>query len=110
MPVAAVLSILHRVAGVLLFAAFPFAVYFFDLSLRDPEHYARARDVLTASTAARIACAIALWALAHHLLSGIRYLLLDARVGVGRAAAQRSAWLVFALEIVAVVAAVKVLL
>jgi len=41
----------------------------------------------------------ATWALAHHLLAGIRYLLLDLDLGVDRAAARRSAWIVFALSV-----------
>ena len=34
------------------------------------------------------------WALAHHLLAGIRHLLSDIDVGSGLPAARRSAWLV----------------
>ncbi len=100
MPVAAVLSILHRVAGVLLFLAFPVAVYCFDLALRGPDTFIQVRDLLTGSVGARVVCAVVLWALLHHLLAGIRYLLLDIRIGVDRNAAQLGAWFVFWVELV----------
>jgi succinate dehydrogenase / fumarate reductase cytochrome b subunit len=34
------------------------------------------------------------WSVFHHLLAGIRHLLLDIHVGVDRPQARRSAWLV----------------
>jgi succinate dehydrogenase / fumarate reductase cytochrome b subunit len=34
------------------------------------------------------------WSLSHHLLAGVRHLLLDIDIGLDRAAARASAWLV----------------
>lgn len=93
MPVGAVLSIAHRVAGVLLFLALPFMVYLLGLSLQGPEGYARAQDWL-ASLPVRLLLVLLAWSLFHHLLAGIRHLLLDIHVGVDRQQARRSAWLV----------------
>ena len=40
-------------------------------------------------------CALVLaWALLHHLLAGIRFLLLDLEIGIEREQARVSAWLV----------------
>lgn len=110
MPVTAVLSILHRLSGVLLFLAFPAAVYFFDLALRGPEQFAQVREFFTGSIGARAAGALMLWALLHHLFAGIRYLLLDARIGIDRSSARRGAWLVFAIEIVCFLVIAKAVL
>lgn len=99
MPVPAVLSILHRISGVVLFLTFPVAVYFFDLALRGPAEFLDARNALSDSFAAAIAMYAVAWALVHHLLAGVRYLFMDAGIGVKRNAAQVSAWLVFWAEL-----------
>lgn len=93
LPVGALTSIAHRVAGVILALAIPLGAYLLDLSLRDPEGYARAAALLGA-TPSRIAAVALAWALAHHLLAGIRHLLSDIDVGSGLPASRRSAWLV----------------
>lgn len=93
MPVTAVLSIGHRISGALLAAAVPLSIYLLDLSLRSPAGYARVAQ-LFASPAARFAVSLAVWALAHHALAGMRYLLLDLQVGIARPAARRGAQLV----------------
>jgi succinate dehydrogenase / fumarate reductase cytochrome b subunit len=49
---------------------------------------------------------VLLWcALLHHLFAGVRFLLLDAHIGVARPAARASAWLVCAGDVVALVLA-----
>jgi succinate dehydrogenase / fumarate reductase cytochrome b subunit len=37
---------------------------------------------------------IVIWALAHHLFAGVRYLFLDLDLGITRTAARMSAWIV----------------
>lgn len=91
LPVGALTSILHRVTGVLLAAAVPFAVFLLDLSLRGPDGYAKAIAVLDGWMLRAVAVVI-IWALSHHLLAGLRHLLMDVDVGSGLAVARRSAW------------------
>lgn len=93
MPVGALTSIAHRVSGILLACGLPLCVYLLDLSLRGPQSFAQVAH-LTESPAFRLAALIAVWALAHHLLAGIRHLLSDVDVGSALPAARRSAWLV----------------
>lgn len=93
MPVGAVLSIAHRISGVFLFLSLPFLVYLLGLSLQDEAGYARTRAWLDTPLVQLILLVLA-WSLFHHLLAGIRHLLLDFHIGVERAAARRSAWLV----------------
>ncbi len=93
LPVGALTSILHRLSGVLLAVALPVAAYLLDLSLRGPEGYAQAsalldRWPLQASTV------VVVWALSHHLLAGVRHLLMDIDVGSGLSSARRSAFVV----------------
>jgi succinate dehydrogenase / fumarate reductase cytochrome b subunit len=92
-PVAAVTSIAHRISGVLLFLFFPLLVWLLDLSLQGPDGYARALAWLEPLWV-RLGLALIAWSLVHHLLSGIRFLLIDIDVGVSLGAARRSAWAV----------------
>ncbi len=89
----AVLSIFHRISGVLMVLALPALVYLLALSLRDAQGFAQAVNLLQ-NPVARLALLLLGWAVAHHLLAGIRFMLLDADVGTTRAAAHTSAWLV----------------
>ena len=93
LPVTAVLSIAHRLSGVLLAAAVPGLIYLLDLSLRGRDGYASAA-ALFHGTGARFAVALLSWALAHHALAGVRFLLLDLRLGIAKSAARGSAWTV----------------
>lgn len=90
MPVGAITSIAHRLSGILLFLCIPLAAFLLELSLRGPEGFERAAQLLS-SPPLRLAQLILAWALAHHLLAGIRFLLIDVEVGVARPAARASA-------------------
>lgn len=105
MPVGAVTSIAHRISGVLLALGIPFSVYVLDLSLQGPQSYARAQELLAGSMVKAGAIAF-VWALAHHLLAGVRHLLSDIDVGSRLPSARRSAWTVNAAGVmIAVLAA-----
>lgn len=92
-PPAAVLSIGHRISGVLMVLLLPLLIYLFDLSIHSPASYARLQSWFESVPGKILVVALA-WLLAHHLLAGIRFLLLDVHVGVERVPAQRSAWVV----------------
>lgn len=92
LPVGALTSITHRVTGVLLVLNIPVGAYLLDLSLRSPEGYAEV-VALFDKAAVKGGALVMLWALAHHLLAGIRHLLMDIDVGSKLPAARRSAWM-----------------
>jgi succinate dehydrogenase / fumarate reductase cytochrome b subunit len=92
-PVGAVTSIAHRLAGVLLILALPFLVYLLDLSLQDADGFRQASAWLQTGWVKPLFTLIA-WSLFHHLLAGIRFLLIDIGIGVMLARARLSAWLV----------------
>ena len=93
MPVGALTSITHRVTGILLALGIPFGIYLLDLSLQGPQSYAQVISLFGKLTF-QGAAIILIWALAHHLLAGIRHLLGDIDVGSQLPAARRSAWIV----------------
>jgi succinate dehydrogenase / fumarate reductase cytochrome b subunit len=92
MPVGALASIGHRLAGVVLATGVPFGIYLLDRSLRSPQTYRWVLG-LCDDIAFRIAAIVFVWALSHHLLAGTRHLLSDVDVGSQLPAARRSAWI-----------------
>ena len=92
-PIGAIASIAHRVAGVLLFIALPVVALMLDASLRTEAGFVAVRDLLSSPLWIATA-AVLLWALVHHLLAGVRHLLMDVGVGSELARARTSARLV----------------
>ena len=93
MPVGALTSIGHRMTGILLAASIPIGVYLLDLSLQSEQAFAEVTGLFT-SGAVKGVVVILVWALAHHMLAGVRHLLTDFNVGSPLRLARRSAWLV----------------
>jgi len=91
-PVTALLSIAHRISGVLLFLALPLCLYLFEHSLQGPAEYGEVRN-LVGSPAAISAVLVILWMLLLHFLAGVRFLLMDIDRGVALATARRTATL-----------------
>jgi succinate dehydrogenase / fumarate reductase cytochrome b subunit len=91
LPVGGVVSILHRVSGVVLVLALPAVLFLLDLSLQSEQQY-QTVTALLATPAMQAAGVVLVWFLAHHLLAGVRHLLLDLDIGIDRDAARRSAW------------------
>jgi len=104
MPLPAVVSILHRASGALLFVVgIPLVLCVVQRALASPEAWADMRGAFTAPWAKLVAIALA-WAFLHHLLAGLRHLLLDVHVGVDLPAARQSAAFTMVLAIVLTVA------
>lgn len=93
LPVGAVTSIIHRIAGILLAAGIPFFIYLLDLSLQSPQSYAQVSD-LFGQAAFKLVALVFIWALAHHLFAGVRHLLSDIDIGSRLPVMRRSAWIV----------------
>ena len=102
LPITAKASILHRISGVLLFLSIPFFIYLLDLSLSGPQGYASAKAMLGSGLVTFILFFV-LWAFLYHLLAGIRFLLIDAHVGVEIEKARQSAKVVMIAAVVATV-------
>ncbi|MCW8922302.1 MAG: succinate dehydrogenase, cytochrome b556 subunit [Gammaproteobacteria bacterium] len=102
LPVAAAVSLAHRVSGALMFLAMPFVVYLLDLSVQSDEGFQQALSILQHPVLV-IVQLLFVWALAHHFFAGIRFLLIDADIAVEKIPANRAAWLVMFLAVSVVV-------
>jgi len=101
-PTTALISIAHRIAGIVLFLALPFAIYLLDLSLGSQQGYDRVQAILSHGSV-KLALILILWALAHHVFAGMRILLIDVEIGVEREEARRTAWVIAIGSVVALV-------
>ena len=93
LPVGALTSFGHRITGVLLALGVPVAIYLLDLSLRNEQGFAQVAG-WTNSWVFKGVVMILVWALAHHMLAGVRHLLTDISVGSTLNRARRTAWVV----------------
>ena len=93
MPVGAVTSILHRLSGVLLAAGVPLGIALLWRSLASEAGFAQVMALLHQG-ACQAVVVLLVWALAHHLLAGVRHMLTDINFGSTLHAARRSAWAV----------------
>jgi succinate dehydrogenase / fumarate reductase, cytochrome b subunit len=98
-PIMAIVSILHRLSGVVLFLLLPLMLYLLAMSLGGAESFVKAHTLLS-----NVYFKLALWAFTaafvYHLLAGIRHLIMDTGVGDELTSGRRSAELVIALAII----------
>jgi succinate dehydrogenase / fumarate reductase cytochrome b subunit len=76
LPINAVVSILHRATGCLLFLILPFLLLLLQLSLNSTEHYQMVVDILHSPFIKLMLLGLA-WAFFHHFFAGIRHLAMD---------------------------------
>ena len=100
LPLPGIVSFAHRVSGVLLFLFLPYSVYLLDKSIQSEESFEAVRQLLM-QPLMLVVQLLVLWSIAHHFFAGIRFLLIDAEIGVEQSHARVGAWLVFFAEAVA---------
>jgi len=99
LPLAGIVSILHRVSGAVLFLfGLPLMLYTLEQSLLSEMTHANLAAVLAHPLAKLLALGM-IWGFSHHAIAGIRYLVLDLHIGTGREQAKSSARLVLVLSL-----------
>lgn len=102
-PLPAIISILHRVSGVVLFLMIPILLWLLDYSLTF-SGYENIQSWLSSPF-----FKLFLWAMmvpfCYHLLAGLRHLLSDIHIGDTLKAGQLSAQIVIALSVIAIILA-----
>ena len=93
-PLPAIVSILHRISGALLFlVGIPVLLFVVGRTRASPESFATLQEWLAAPVT-KLVLLVLLWAYLHHFCAGLRYLLLDLRIGDDLAPARRSSAIV----------------
>jgi succinate dehydrogenase / fumarate reductase cytochrome b subunit len=102
-PLPAIVSILHRASGGLLFLLIPIALWVLDYSLT-PDGFAVLHDWQSSIFIKLLIWAI-LAAFIYHLLAGLRHLLSDIHIGSSLQGGRRSALLVFIISTIVIILA-----
>lgn len=89
LPLPSLVSILHRLSGLLLFLALPLFLLMLQYSLFSIETYTQMVTMLQFPIA-RLALIILMWAFLHHFFAGLRFLAMDIHIGIGLAQARAS--------------------
>jgi len=76
LPLPGIVSILHRVSGLLLFFALPLLLLMLQYSLSSIETYTQLLNIL-AHPLLKLLLLGLLWAFLHHFCAGLRYLAVD---------------------------------
>jgi succinate dehydrogenase / fumarate reductase cytochrome b subunit len=90
LPPAGMVSIGHRVSGVLMFLLLPFVVWLFDVSLTSEISYERFSAAYSAglgfvpSWAVKLLTLALIWSYLHHFIAGLRHLWMDATHAVSK--------------------------
>ena len=97
LPLAGVVSILHRASGLLMFALLPFVIWLFDTSISSEisyETFASAFVVglgVVPGWGVKLVVLALIWAFLHHLIAGVRHVWMDATHSVSKAQGHNSA-------------------
>jgi succinate dehydrogenase / fumarate reductase, cytochrome b subunit len=106
MPAAAIVSILHRASGALMFLLLPFIIWLLDTSLSSEYSFARFRAAFNVGIGyapgwfIKLVVLALIWAYLHHLTAGLRHLWMDvSHKAVTKAFGKQSAVAVFAITL-----------
>ncbi|MEW5249586.1 succinate dehydrogenase, cytochrome b556 subunit [Microbulbifer discodermiae] len=102
LPAAALVSILHRISGVVLFAVVALLLWMLDTSLESQQGFDSIAAAFS-SVPAKLILWASLAALIYHLLAGIRHMLMDLGIGESLQGGRRGAVLVLVLSVIAIV-------
>ena len=110
LPLAALVSILHRASGMMMFFLLPFIVWMFDASVSSEVSYDGFVSVFVAGAGAipgvvfKLVALALIWAYLHHAVAGLRHLWMDATHSVTKQQGRSSAAATFAISILLTVA------
>ena len=97
LPVAGVVSILHRVSGALMFVLMPFIIWMFDTSLGSEITHSQFVALFIGGVGLvpgwffKLIALALIWAYLHHFIAGVRHLWMDATHSVSKEFGRSSA-------------------
>ncbi len=93
LPMPGIISIMHRVFGLILSFSIPAFTYLFALSLQSEEGYNQVLQYLDYKIFLPVYFVL-IYGFTHHLFAGIRYLLIDIEIGVDKETSYNSSYVV----------------
>ncbi len=103
-PLPAIVSILHRISGAVLFlVGIPFVLWITQRALASPQGWDAVRAAL-AHPFAKLVLLVLAWAYLHHFIAGLRHLVMDLHIGMTLKAARTSAAVTLVLSLLVTLA------
>lgn len=98
LPLAGLVSILHRISGFLMFALLPFVLYLFERSIVSEMSFAHFAGIASHPLVKLILLALS-WAYLQHFCAGVRHLFMDLHMGIEKDSSRSSAAAVLAVSL-----------
>ena len=105
LPLAGLVSILHRGSGLVMFVLLPFIIWMFDTSVTSEISYSQFTSAFTAGIGflpgwfIKLVALALIWSYLHHLIAGLRHLWMDATHAVTLEFGRQSAVVTLAVSI-----------
>ena len=105
LPAAGIVSILHRISGVLMFFLLPFVIWLFDTSVSSEISFAKFSAAYSVGVGfvpavlVKLVTLALIWAYLHHLIAGVRHVYMDATHSVTKEFGKSSAVVVLVLSL-----------
>ncbi|ABE45505.1 succinate dehydrogenase, cytochrome b556 subunit [Polaromonas sp. JS666] len=83
LPLAGLVSILHRISGAIMFLLMPFIIWMFDTSISSEISFSRFKSAFNAGMLGlpgflwKLVALALIWAYLHHFIAGLRHLWMD---------------------------------
>ena len=83
LPIAGIVSILHRISGFIMFILMPFIIWMFDTSISSEISFAKFKSAFNVGLLGlpgvlwKLVALALIWAYLHHFIAGLRHLWMD---------------------------------
>ena len=105
LPAAGIVSILHRISGLIMFLLLPLLVWMFDTSVSSEISFAKFSAAFTVglgfvpAVLVKLVTLALIWAYLHHLLAGVRHVYMDVCHAVSKEFGKSSAVVTLVLSL-----------
>ncbi|WP_426196607.1 succinate dehydrogenase, cytochrome b556 subunit [Massilia sp. DWR3-1-1] len=98
MPLASIVSILHRISGFIMFAGLPVILYMLQQSLLSEDTFKYFAAIMAHPLVKLVTLGL-LWGYFHHFCAGVRHLFMDMHIGIEKNSSRQSAATVLVISL-----------